>query len=126
MFDGSQLVEQERALQAAEAELSEITKRLPAANKVKTFSKRMEAALLAKYAAPFLRAGKQPSVANSLAMCDEKYLKELEDLKDVFEIAEKVVKDHAGALTRWETARSLLSSAKACIQPSFSQGRRTP
>lgn len=124
MFDGSQLVEQERALQAAEVELSEITKRLPAANKVKTFSKRMEAALLAKYAAPFLRAGKQPKVAETLAMCDERYLKELEELKDVFEIAEKVVKDHAGALTRWETARSILSSAKAQIQPSFHQQRR--
>lgn len=123
MFDGSQLAEQEKALHDAEVELSEITKHLPGATKVKTFSKRMESALLAKYAAPFLRDGKPPGVANTLAMTDEKYLKELDELQAVFEIAEKVIKDHAAALTRWETARSLLSSAKAQIQPSFHQQR---
>ena len=124
MIDGSELVELEMALKAAEEELTELTRQLPAAIKVKTFSKRMELALLAKYAAPYLKQGKNTSIANSLAMTEEKYLKELEELKDVFQIAETTIKNHEGAITRWETARSLLSSGKAQIPSSFHQQRR--
>lgn len=123
MLDGHDITDLESRLRAAEEALHQHTASAAEAVQVKTFAKRMEASLLAKYEAPHLRNDKPPSVAKTLAMADEGYQQELAELKAVFQLAQQKIEEQKVAVTKWETARSLLSMAKAQIQPSFHSTR---
>ena len=123
MIDGSAYAELEQNLIAAERELDRLSKELSDAKKTQKFAAGTEKGLVAKFTIKFLREGNKLALAEKLALDDPAYLQERQLMMDAWTIAQRVLDAHAQAMTSWETARSLLSMAKAQIMPAYNQTR---
>ena len=123
MIDGHEIADLEANLTAAATDLQRRTAAVAEAKQVLKFAQSMEKSLLAKYMVPYILAKKSAAAAKVLAMADEGYVREFKELRDVFQRAQKHLEDYEVANTKWESARSLLSMAKAQIQPAFHQQR---
>ena len=110
-------------LEDAERELDRLSKELPLAIKTQKFAVGTEKSLLAKYIVKYVRDGNKPALATTLAQADPGYHDERKQLMDLFELAERTIQQHKQAYTHWDTARSLLSIAKAQLPAAYSYAK---
>lgn len=126
MIDGSDIPVLMENLEKAEQELDRLSKDLPLAIKTQRFAVGTEKALLAKHVVIHIKAGVKPALAVTLAQADPAFTAERKDMMDLFELAETTIQKHRQAGTHWETARSLLSMAKAAFPSAYSATKNFP
>lgn len=119
MIDGHDIQDIEKRLNDALDDMRRKTSAVAEAKQVQKFAIKTEAGLLARYAAPHILKGKPANIAKTLALADPQYQKEFSELKEMFQMAQSHIEEYEMAKTSWESARSLLSMARAQIQPSF-------
>lgn len=116
MNDVADLFEIERRLTATTAELQRYTDAVSLSRQIKEFSSDLRKNLLARYVAPFLRAGESATAAETLARADVEYRLELIELQSSYTKAEKHIAKWDALHCQFEAQRSALSLAKTQIQ----------
>ncbi len=123
MLDGQDICQIEERLRETVKDLERRTTAVAEARQVLKFAVNMEKALVAKYTVKHLLAGKSAAASKMLALADPEYKKEFDDLRAVFQRAQKHIEDYSVANTKFEAARSLLSSAKQQLPATFQSQR---
>ena len=113
MFDGADIAELEVKLRDAEEEMKKYTEAVSESQKNKTAFSRDEKALLARYQAPYIADKKSVAVSEVLAMANPEYIKEYDALKERLRKSCKHILDFDNLIKSWDTARSLLSTARS-------------
>ena len=126
MLDGSEIPQLCENLEKAEQELDRLSKDVPTAIKTQRFAVGTEKTLLARYVVEHIKAGAKPTLAVTLALADPRYTAERKTMMDLFELAEQTIQRHKQAGVSWETARSLLSMAKAAFPAAYNFTKQFP
>ena len=111
-------------LRDAEEEMKKYTEAVSESQKNKAAFSRDEKALLAKYQAPHVKDKKSVAVSEVLAMADPAYIAEYEELKERFRKSCKHILDFDNLIKSWDTARSLLSTARSSRPAAWSAAGR--
>lgn len=124
MIDGSDIAELEKRLLGALEELRQRTEAVAQAKQVKEFVTDMRKSLLARYKLPYIKEGESDTKSDTYARSDESYIKELKELANQYQTAEKHITAFDVSMAKFEAARSLLSMAKAQIPANHQQGKQ--
>jgi hypothetical protein len=114
--DHSDITAIEKRMKDAARKLHAMTSNLGMALTVMEFNSERRKALLARFAAPHLRAGESSVSAETLARADAGYDLEFQQLFGQYQEAVTQVKEYEIEKISWDTARSLLARQRETLK----------
>jgi hypothetical protein len=114
--DHSDITSIERRMKEAARKLHGMTSNLGMALTVMEFNSERRKALLARFAAPHLRAGESATSADTLARAEGAYDIEFQQLFGQYQEAVTQVKEYEIEKISWDTARSLLARQRETLK----------